>query len=213
MICPSCQSDVAVKEKDFGALFSCPKCQAGYFINFDGSPEYSDLPMPDFQSLSHEANDQISDHAFSNEALVAESDPLQPVGQEDFSFQNSDFQAAESFSINSDSSPDPLLEPQFGESAFSNVASEISDFGNSETQISSLNYDLTIIGLDTREDLLAFKEQIEDARFAWDVSDLLKQIKNGQLFLPRLNPVQAFILAKRLHFLDVELKWKQNVLE
>lgn len=230
MICPNCQSDVAVTEKDFGALFNCPKCQAGYFINFDGAPEYSDLPPPDLstesnshehldiaapngtQSSTNEPQNQFNENFSTNENEVPLAE--QPSTGQDFpTFENNDFQTLDSFSTNNEMAADSLLEPQFGESAFSNVASDISHFGNSETQISSLNYDLRIIGLDTREDLLAFKEQIEDARFAWDVSDLMKQIKNGELLLPRLSPVQAYILAKRLHFLDVEMKWKQNVLE
>ena len=199
MICPNCQSDVAVAEKDFGALFNCPKCQTAYFLNFDGTPEYSNEPPPDL--------------SFPLEAIES-SEPFAAIESAEFQEVVPSFeQSTSSFTSNEAAGVGSLLDSSFGESAFSNVASDISNFGNSETQITSLNYDLRINGLDTREDLLAFKEMIEDSRFAWDVSDIMKQIKGGSLFLPRLNPVQAYILAKRLHFLDLEMKWKQNVLE
>ncbi|MBC7465571.1 MAG: hypothetical protein H7256_06220 [Bdellovibrio sp.] len=236
MICPNCQSDVVVAEKDFGALFNCPKCQTAYFLNFDGAPEYSNEPPPDL-SLPQDAvetSEPLSavESADFQEVVPSFEQPISPEKNDFPTFENNDFASFDqngdagglnlssdlnsdvnSFSSNEAAGVGSLLDPSFGESAFSNVASDISNFGNSETQITSLNYDLKISGLDTREDLLAFKEMIEDSRFAWDVSDLMKQIKGGTLFLPRLNPVRAYILAKRLHFLDLELKWKQNVLE
>lgn len=247
MICPNCQSDVAVAEKDFGALFNCPKCQTAYFLNFDGAPEYSNEPPPDL-SFPQDSTPSSEPLAAIESADFQEVVPSfeQPAStNQDFpTFENNDFASfntdgdsgglnlssdlegglniepnigsnsdANSFTSNEAAGVGSLLDSSFGESAFSNVASDISNFGNSETQITSLNYDLKISGLDTREDLLAFKEMIEDSRFAWDVSDIMKQIKGGSLFLPRLNPVQAYILAKRLHFLDLEMKWKQNVLE
>lgn len=165
MNCPSCHNEVQVLERNYGALFTCPQCQAVYFVNFEGQPEYSnDVSAP-----------------ISNEISEAEA------GAGEFA---------------------PVVEF----SAFQNAAQEISDFGNSEVQITALNYTLEINGLDSKEDIKAFQETITDSRFGWDVPELLKQIKNGHVILDKLNPVQAFVLYKRIYFLNFDLKWKQNVL-
>ncbi len=171
MICPSCQNEVQVLERNYGALFTCPQCQAVYFVNFEGQPEYSD-------------------------------DTSQPSTNETASTEEADFAAGFA------AFPEVSQET----SAFQNVAQEISDFGNSEVQISALNYTLEINGLDSNEDIKAFQETITDNRFGWDVPELLKQIKNGQIVLDKLNPVQAFVLYKRIYFLNFDLKWKQHVL-
>ena len=44
MDCPSCHNEVPVTESNYGALYTCSKCQAMYFINFDGQPEYNNAP-------------------------------------------------------------------------------------------------------------------------------------------------------------------------
>lgn len=207
MICPNCQSDISVTEKDFGALYNCPKCQSSYFINFEGNAEYSDLPPP-------EQNDSTPPENFASSAdqgVAGEENPAEPF----ISFENSNIDSMNSFAA-IESGFEPMIPPTPDmnmSSDFANIASQISDFGNSETQLSTLNYDLKISGLDTKEDVLALRELIEDSRFTWDAPEILRQIKNGELTLKKLNPVQAFILAKRLHFIDIKLEWKQNVLE
>lgn len=205
MNCPSCHNDVEILEKNFGALFTCPRCQAVYFINFEGHPEFTELAeVPDFADQNIPS---LSEAESGN--LVTENNIKPDVGI--------DFLAASDPLVNSFEHPSaslenfPKLENQ--DSEFSHIAQEISDFGNSEVQISGLNYDLQIAGLDSKVELLAFKEAINDSRFGWDVAEIMKQIKNGQLSLQRLNAVQAYIVARRIHFLDLELKWKQNVLE
>jgi len=153
--CPNCNNEVEVLERNYGALFTCPKCQAVYFVNFDGTAE------------------------FSTETYQA-----------------------------------PVIESgQHTESAFQGIAQDISDFGNSEVQISALHYSLEVSGLDSKEDISEFQECISDSRFGWDVTELMKKINNGRITLEKLNPVQAFVLNKRIHFLELELKWKQHVLE
>ena len=171
MNCPSCQNEVEVSERNYGALFTCPRCQAVYFVNFEGRPEYSNEAELPIENENPEA--------------------VQFTPVVDFST----FQEA----------PQEV-------SAFQNAAQEISDFGNSEVQITTLNYTLEINGLDSKEDVKAFQETITDSRFGWDVPELLKQIKNGHIVLDKLNPVQAFVLYKRIYFLNFDLKWKQNVL-
>lgn len=97
-------------------------------------------------------------------------------------------------------------------SLFDDVAKEISEFGNTDVQIASLNYDLKITGLDTHEIRQLFQEVVGDSKLGWDASEIMRNIKNGQVEFVKLNPVKAYILAKRLQFLDVEKHWKQNAI-
>ncbi len=175
MNCPSCHDQVEVLERNYGALFTCPKCQAVYFVNFEGQPEYSQETPQDSQWHG------------DNTPLAENNNDMSPMLD--------------------------TMDAELPPSAFSGIAQEISDFGNSEVQITALNYTLVIEGLDTKEDVKAFKETISDNRFGWDVTKIMQQIKNGKITLEKLNPVQAFVLHKRIHFLNFDLKWKQNVLE
>lgn len=96
-------------------------------------------------------------------------------------------------------------------SSFSVAASEITDYGNQQESVSQIYYDVYIKGLDTKEVLRSFKEAIEDSKFGWLPEDIISQIKNGESTLKNLNPIQAFVLAQRIQFLDLDIEWKQNV--
>ncbi len=264
MICPNCQSQEKVTEQNFGALYTCTACQAVYFINFDGEPEFGEVPeeIPaDFNSTDAEIDSELSDTAENHENFDAQleasfdnrlqqnfdSPPAQeafaqnqfePVNQEvsdstfptpDAALPDTEKASFESVSevasspesnfdyLNSDVNPfeNPIesenIEPK-EKSPFSNVAQEISDFGNTETQIAGLSYDLAVSGLDTLEIKKLFKEVIEDSKFGWDVEALMGSIKNGEIRLERLSAVKAYILARRLQFLNIEKTWKQNAL-
>lgn len=238
MICPNCQKDVAISEQLYGALYTCGSCQAVYFINFEGQPEFSEVPtgvlsdivsepaaqeveqvfQPE-QSLEPEINfeqsfesslepllDSVDMISFENK-LEAQFSPNEINPDAPADFQQSDYQ-------NSDLNPfeQPVVEPQQNANSFSRIAKEISDFGNSEGHLSSLNYELQISGLDTQVTMRLFKEIIEDSRFGWDASEILRGVKNGRITFDKLNPVKAFILAKKLQFLDIEKQWKQNAM-
>ncbi len=52
--CPKCHSSVEIPEQNFGTLFTCPACQAVYFVGWDGVPEQpQENPVP-IESLSSE---------------------------------------------------------------------------------------------------------------------------------------------------------------
>lgn len=183
MICPNCKKEQSVTEHNYGALYTCPSCQAVYFINFDGHPEFGEISnevpvddpyiAPETSSQEFEVSEGIAD--FSNELPV---------------------------------SPPVDAEP----SAFANIAQEISDFGNTDSQLASMNYDLVVSGIDNQQTKSLFKEAIEDSKFAWDAFEIMKSVKNGRVELTKLSPAKAYLLAKRLQFLDLEKKWTQNVL-
>jgi hypothetical protein len=183
MICPNCQKDQNVTENSYGALYTCKSCQAVYFINFEGQPEFSNEEIPAAIEPSSLEEAPASD-------LMA---PLIQFNQNAFSTDPVTFENLDHAS-----------------NSFSDAAKDISDYGNTETQIAHLNYDLKITGLDTAEMMRLLKEAIEDSRFGWDAHEIMRMIKRGEVQFEKLNPVKAYILAKRLQFLDVEKIWKQN---
>lgn len=95
---------------------------------------------------------------------------------------------------------------------FADIAQEISDFANTDSNLAGLNYDVTISGIDTQETKELFKEAIEDSKFAWDAIEIMKSMKHGRIVIQRMSPAKAFLLAKRIQFLDIERTWKQNAL-
>lgn len=200
MDCPNCHTDVEVLEKNYGSLFTCTQCQAVYFINFEGQAEYSEMNESELQIATEDI--VVHHNEFLTDAVadeVAGADPLMSAFENPMSaFEQSSYLSTE-------------VQPE-NPSEFSSVAKEISDFGNSDAQIASLNYDVEITGLDSKEEVGAFKEAIEDHRFGWDVPKILQSLRNGSLKIEKLNPVQAYILSRRIRFLNIEVKWKQNVL-
>lgn len=222
MICPNCQTDVAISEQLFGALYTCGACQAVYFINFEGQPEFGEVPtgiLSDIVSEPIAGTGQAVTEGNYESTFESSLEPL--VDSVDMvSFENKLDAQFESY-VNNDNLPAPeadfenvqmesVVEPNIH--SFSQIAKEISDFGNSDAHVSGLNYDLRISGLDTQVTMKQFKEIIEDSRFGWDSNEMLRGVKNGQITIEKLNPVKAFILAKRLQFLDIEKNWKQNAL-
>lgn len=230
MICPVCHADSAVTEKNYGALYTCPSCQAVYFINFDGQPEYGEMGEYAPQETSMEVADPSPgtdlSEAFSQNSVSGGSDISLAT---DFSSPTAAFennihltndhdlagQMVPGDSIETVNPFSNLNESSFAEpvSTFSEVAQNITDFGNQDVQIAGLSYDLKISGLDTHELRELFKEAINDSRFGWESADLMRTIRNGEVEIIKLNPVQAYILAKRLQFVDIERKWIQNALD
>lgn len=213
MICPGCQTDRDVTEKNYGALYTCPECQAVYFINFDGQPEYGDMSeqAPGSESESEPLNLSPMDNVSPVEA--AESPPNEtylPMEENGAVFE--DISSVNPFANMGESNKQSQIESDGAESvpAFNQIAQNITDFGNQDVQIAAFNYNLKISGLDTQELRALFKEAIDDSRFGWDATDLMRTIKNGEIEIIKLNPVQAYVLAKRLQFVDIEKMWVQN---
>lgn len=233
MICPNCQIDAAISEQLFGALYTCGGCQAVYFINFEGQPEFGEVPTGVLSDTVSEPTEPVPDQSLvpennfestfesSLEPLVDSVDMVNFDNRLDAQFEsyvndekneeipatdysNSDINQFEQLSV--ENIPEQNL------NSFAQIAREISDFGNSEAHLNGLSYELQISGLDTQVTMRLFKEIIEDPRFGWDANELIRGVKNGRITLEKLNPVKAFILAKRLQFLDIEKNWKQNAM-
>ena len=274
MICPNCQNEQAIGEQHYGALYTCSSCQAVYFINFEGQPEYSnDIPetisaeqlqgpaepaaaspaeqmpplsMPDqnmtgLEPAAHDLNqlppqemslgqdfnsNQMSQDLaspisepvptaeaplaadnISMEPAIEQEQPVSPPAVEmpPMDLSNPDVNPFEAAAA---AQPVAPAKPK----TFSDIAGEISDFGNTEVQLAGLNYDLKITGIDTQETMKLFIEAIQDSKFGWDHNEIIKTVKNGAVEFTKLSPVKAYILAKRIQFLDIEKHWKQNVM-
>ncbi len=217
MICPQCAKEVPLTEAQYLSMYTCPKCQAVYFIDITGQPEFGDmsLPIPGEPQVEVESVHGESVEIQSLESVHFQSSESQFENQ----FQTNDLNevsaqgSLDSMTTELAPSQDPLELPAQAESIsdFNSAALEITDFANQDNTISALSYDLKVTGLDTKETMLHFREAVDDSKFGWVAQELFSSIKNGQCEFKNLNPIQAFILAQRIQFLDIEMEWKQNV--
>lgn len=210
--CPNCQNSVEIDEKHLGTLFTCPHCGAVYFVNFDGQAEMADheteSQLEDFKEGSADAEN------FSNPAHVG-VDPLLD-GQIDVVLSNQSFEdeLAPSFEIShgeglpiSESLSD-VSEQDHNQADFSDVLA----FGNSDADVSTFKYVVTIEGIDSsklRHDLAI---AMSDTRFGWDPNDLISQITQERLVLTDLSTAKAFVLINRIKYLPLKIFWRQDVL-
>jgi hypothetical protein len=245
MICPSCKKEQKVTESNFGALYTCTSCQAVYFINFDGQPEFGEASSEDYeaanQSLQQQTDNSILAPADNREPFPdAGLEPLMSVTEnvdsmiggapESGSYLSEILGSAGNAGVNpfenqiQPEPPAPVVKPAAraapvaakaapaAGNLFADIAQEISDFANTDSSLAGLNYDVTISGIDTQETKELFKEAIEDSKFAWDAIEIMKSMKHGRIIIQKMSPAKAFLLAKRIQFLDIERTWKQNVL-
>jgi hypothetical protein len=194
--CPQCKNEVPVTEAHYGALYTCPKCMAVYFINFEGQPEYGEMTEPpeEFPMV---------------ETPSVESAPgAEPVFENNFEApieNNFDISLDNNFVM----APELEIAPEVN--SFNAAAQDIANYANDNEEVSNINYDVFIRGLDTKEVFTKFKEAIDDAKFGWILEDILAEIKNGEVHFKKLNAIQAYVLASRIQFLNLEIEWKQNV--
>lgn len=226
--------DVAITEQLFGSLYTCNKCRAMYFINFDGQAEFGDIAIKAADELPalntaldtaldiNESNDSVNNLTVPDQVYEGFESSLEPLidSIDVVSFDNKLDEQFGDMEPQLESQLEPQLDSQViggnnlisSNDLFTDIAKEITDFGNTEVQLANLNYDLKISGLDTQDLQKLFKEAIEDSKFAWDANEIMRNIKNGQILFEKLNPVKAYILAKRLQFLDLEKQWTQNAI-
>ncbi len=203
MQCPSCHKDVPLSEKQFGALYTCQKCQSVYFVNFDGVPEYGEIAPIEFMNENQISDSQTSE----NQVNETNEQPFQPF---ESTFEATTEQIPEE--IKEENQAEGVSEVIPDKNPFDLIAREIETFGNQETEISGLTYDLKITGLDSKEAIFVLKEALLDVKFGWNSEEIFNQINYGSLELKQMTPVQAFVLAKRIQFIDAEMDWSQNVL-
>lgn len=90
--------------------------------------------------------------------------------------------------------------------------SDIANFGNSDSSNSrdgSLRYNLLITGIDTADVREAFREAITDRKLVWDIDQILRSLKNGEVRIQNVTPPKAHILISRLRNLPLHVTWEQ----
>lgn len=194
MECPSCHKDVKVTEAQYGALYTCAACLAVYFVNFDGHPEYDSTPPtsigPEGSIIS--AQPANGGTTIGMNTAIANADPM-PT---DFSLTG----------MYQQTNTEQTLIQSPAQSPLENAISDIQNFGNQNID-ANLTFNLRIQGLDTKELIGYFFDSINDSKFGWVAEDIMKSVRNGQCEIKSIKPVSAYILAKRLQFLDLTLDW------
>lgn len=223
MQCPSCQNEINVLDKDFGALFTCPLCQSVYFINFDGTADYSEVEQPSAEELERLQNlnqpSSKKSKAKNNFDFEPVTEPIAELNVE----PNSDLDAEPATETAADTIIENTFEsvPEFvnevitessTEPSFADVAHELESFGNQDVVVSGITYDLEVSGLDSKETQTLFKEALDDQRLGWHTEDLLREMHTGRCVLKNLTPVQAYVIGRRIQFIDIEMKWIQNAI-
>lgn len=190
--CPHCHQENKISEEHHGTLFTCPLCQGVYFVGWDGLPEQQDPVDPAL----------VEPFTFPHARPPVESEPpaetenpssFEPLGM-DANIPATDFS----------------LEPIVSTTDAPNMQ-EVVDFANSNEVESALTYSVCIRGIDIADTREKVREALSDQRFGWDVDNLFKQIKNGQLVLNQMNPAKTQALISRIKFLDIEIEWRQDV--
>jgi hypothetical protein len=183
MDCPSCHKDVPVTESNYGALYTCATCQAVYFINFDGQPEFENAP-------SDISNAPVS--------------PTYPLTENE---QSSQLQSPTTITEINQSGMNDLFQLQTEPlSPLQNAMADIENFANQDVD-ASLTFNLIVSGLDTKGILAQFFDCINDSKFGWMAEDIIKNVQQGRCEIKDIKPVSAHVLAKRLRYMDVQLEW------
>ena len=192
--CPKCQTELL---QDSG-LALCSSCGHPSVINIDGSiQEMAAEPTP--QPSAHA--DETSDPAIASIAFMQNESAGSPPTS-GFSLFEGDAPQPQAASQN-----DPFENVQQGSESVS-----ISEYANSELsqgKNGAFVYNVSIQDIDSKEIREYLREAINDARFNWDVSAIISQIKDGELLLRNLSPVKASILINRIKRLPVKIRWEQ----
>ena len=203
-ICPKCQSSIEIQPQFFGGLFTCPKCQAVYFTNFDGVPEGSTeqgLEPSNFNSppLSQDA------------PMAYQDSPPISAPQEEFENQ----MVIQPDNINNQMEPQFSSEPEQTpmETSSADKLNDVVRYGNSDQASSPMSYRLVINGLDIIQNVNELKEVISDAKLQLSFSELKRKIQNGQLVIEGLSPAKAAVIAQRIRALNLSMKWELKIYE
>lgn len=236
--CPNCG---AVVNEDFG-LAECTKCKAQLIVHMDGRVEVQgeeppplaaeaelEPPPEVFPPQSDEFENQFAAEAeppaesdlnleLGEEAPLAldqalEEEPIEPppppseeVVPEEVPFDGNEPVAH---------SEEPQVYRSPGAAADSPNLSDLADFANSEEsggREGPLRYTLLIAGIDTADVREAFREALTDRKFMWDIEQILRGIRQGNVRIENVPPGKAYILVNRLRNLPLKIRWEQNAI-
>lgn len=90
--------------------------------------------------------------------------------------------------------------------------SDIAEYGNSpisQARDGTLRFHIYLTNIDTADVRKAVREILADARFLFDVDQIINSIRNGEVKISDVTPVKAAILIQRLRPLAVGISWEQ----
>lgn len=207
----------------FGGLFTCPKCQAVYFIGFDGNPEQNvaHSQSNDSQGFSTPQSSQDfsvnPDQGSSDFSATSGAEPnmstdsfqgYSSMGQQAENYPQMDQQGQESNQFGDPFAPLDSMpqEPM-------NPIQEIVNFGNNEVVDTAFSYRLLIRGLDITQNVDELKDILTDSKLGLNFEKLKSQIRKGELVIDKIDGAKAAIIAQRLRALPVEMVWEQKLYE
>jgi hypothetical protein len=228
-ICPSCQAQIEIGSGFYGGLFTCPNCRAVYFIGFDGTPE-------GVQATPQPANIPTADYSPQPSAQNYQQEPVPEIPSDlpqvppgydgisspmDYSESpNNDYNAPLGNDINDAMAPMMSPQPDLYNTPMNEPAAQpnfsplqdVVDFANSDSTASLATYAVEITGLDSNQNIQAFREVLSDSKLQMNYEQYKPQIKNGLLRIEKLTAAQAAVIAFRLRPLPLEMKWEQSLL-
>ncbi len=223
--CPLCAAQV---QDDFG-LMECANCGAQLIVHVDGRVEHSG----DQGEAKVASGTQVFE--FGEAAREIEIDPHRPektmagIAPGDLVPPQSDADEFELPEQASEGTKPPELPAVFEDDSTQAIdddatvyipphapdspdLSDIAGFGNSDvssTREGSLRYTLFVSGIDTVDVRNSFREAITDRKLVWDIDQILRSVKNGEVKIQNVSAAKAFIVASRLRNLPVQVRWEQ----
>jgi hypothetical protein len=191
---------------------------------YDNQSWSDDSPM----QASQDNEDPMTsgfESSFSDGEVDTDDSNLSPTGaasyQDDSAPMNNDF-----FSSSEESISEPIEEggsledsgadhdPSFAMSSRPDTQPvDVTDYANSDE--SSLEggeylYTLTVSGLDSKELRDTLKAVLMDDKLKLNYLGIMKQVQQGMVSIPDLNPVKAKRIVEQLQFFDLDVRWRQR---
>ncbi|HMN69341.1 MAG TPA: hypothetical protein PKC28_12440, partial [Bdellovibrionales bacterium] len=117
------------------------------------------------------------------------------------------------YDFGDEATADPAPPPYQSASSLSSPdLSDVARFGNSDIsggRDGTLRYKVTVEGVDTSDVRMAFREALTDRKFVWDIDQILRSMRHGQVTIDNVTPSKAFMLISRLRNLPVRVTWEQ----
>lgn len=216
--CPKCRSSIEIPEQSYGASFTCPDCQAFFFIDWNGQPENPPDEVEIAAALSADPPAPFVEHfqvdpmptTMPLETAPPRDLPSPPASDLSDLFSPYDSPPPLPFHDLPVSVDDPLNSAI--KASPSPDFNEIVEFGNDVRNDQSINYTVYIKGIEISDLREQFREAIMDQRFGWNTEEVISQIKNGSVVLYDLSPAKAVVLINRIKYLGLDVSWKQNIL-
>lgn len=213
-------------------LTQCPSCSTLVLIDFEGNvqkpPDESEVSEVTPDPPPVKTSDPIVQEESHQPTPPETSEPHPEAPDLDSSLKNeTDVMPQTNFDMKDDHHKEPgegsvMEEPSPVEDKappdvslqhtppVPNELQDVVDYANSDTEeSSSLSYNITISGIDSKELRESVLDALNDSRFGWTQGDIEALIQDGCLHLKKINAAKTYILMTVLKFLPVKVHWDQ----